>query len=324
MRGVVLLLLLLVMAAPGDAAAPRARIVGRAALPSLAEAAVASDGTSTWLVFRPDDSPPYAALVAGNRLVPGPRLTGIFSPTQLLGATRAGLWFAGRRELLRISPHTGLVEHRLPLPRGTSWTGTTTATGARLLWWGATAFDPARRRVVGTLATPAPVAGRPLIAASSIWLAAGDAVRRYSPRTGLAQQTIRWRNHIPTAAPVLLRGRLWVAFQKPDLAASEVDVRALDPRTGRLGATLTLPAIPGSENAAVIMRPVDLHAAAGALWLVRPQVAKAYARLYRLDTSTRAVTSTVAVPYTNLTRLAWRGPELWTTDGRVVFDLRVR
>jgi hypothetical protein len=222
---------------------------------------------------------------------------------------------------VRISPHTGLVERRFALPRGTTWSGA--APGAALLWWGTTAFDMTTRRFVGTLAAP-PVVGRPLVVGGAVWLSAGDAVRRYDLRSGRLEQQVRSPGRIPTSAPVILRGRLWVAFQKPDLAASEVDVRSLDPRTGRLGPTVTVPAIPGSEDAAVIMRPVDLHAAAGALWLVRPQVAKAYARLYRLDTSTGAVTPTVAVPYTNLTRIAWRGPELWTSDGRIVYDVRVR
>ena len=44
----------------------------------------------------------------------------------------------------------------------------------------------------------------------------------------------------------------------------------------------------------------------------------------RLDAATGVSTPEVAVPYTNLTRIAWRGPELWTTDGRVVFDVAVR
>jgi hypothetical protein len=149
-------------------------------------------------------------------------------------------------------------------------------------------------------------------------------VRRYDARSGRLRQTIRWPGRLPSAGPILFRGRLWVAFQHSDLAASGIDLRALDPRTGKLGATLRLPAIPGSEDSAVIMRAVDLHAAAGALWIVRPQVGKTYARLYRLDPLTGKATPEVAVPYTNLTRIAWHGPELWTTDGRVVFDVAVR
>jgi hypothetical protein len=320
MRRTLPVLLLALVASTAQGAAPHARVVARAKLPSLTEAAVASDGTHTWVVFRPDDSGPYVAHVAGGRLEPGPRVTGIFSPTELLGATAKGLWFADQRDLLRISPRTGLVEQRFAFPKGTGWSGTTAS--AQLVWWGPTAFDPARGRFVGTLATPDPVAGHPLVAGGSVWLAAGDAVRRYDLRTGKLRQLVRWHGRIPTAGPVLFRGRVWVAWQKPDLAASEVDVRALDLASGRLGATLVLPAIPGSEDSAVIMRPVDLHAAAGALWLVRPQVDRAYARLYRLAPS--GVTAGPAVPYTNLTRVAWHGTELWTTDGRVVFGVAVR
>jgi hypothetical protein len=315
----------LALVAPALAGAPLARVAVRAPLPALTDAAVASDGRATWVVFRPDDSPPYAARLAGKRLVPGPRVNGIFSPEALLGATPRGLWFSANRSVICVSPRSGRVTLRLTVPANTPvrWDGAAVARAQQLVWWGTALVDAERGKLVGSVAAP-PLVGRPVRTHGAFWLAAGDALRRYSVRSGRLVQAVRWRGWIPTAGPVPLRGKLWVAFQHADLAASEIDLRAVDPRTGRLGATLRLPAIPGSEDSAVIMRAVDLHAAGGALWLVRPQVGKAYARLYRLDTRSGAATPEVAVPYTNLTRIAWRGPHFWTTDGRVVFGVTVR
>jgi hypothetical protein len=321
------LLLALVVAGvtPALASAPRAHVAARDRLPALSDAAVASDGTTTWLVFRPDASPPYAARVDGSRLVPGPRLNGIFSPNALLGATRGGLWFAGARSVVRVSPTSGRVTVRITPRRAATvrWDAAGVARARQIVWWGSVLVDAERGRLLGRLPAPPLVSG-PLRVRGSFWLAAGNALRRYDASTGRLRAHLRWPGWQPTAGPVLLRGKLWFAFQHADLAASEIDVRAVDPRTGKLGATLVLPSIPGSEDSAVVMRAVDLHAAAGALWLVRPQVGKAYARLYRLDPTSGRHTPEVAVPYTNLTRIAWRGPELWTTDGRVVFDVAVR
>jgi hypothetical protein len=307
------------------AGAPRAHVTVRAPLPALAEAAVASDGAATWVVFRPDDSPPYAARVTEARLVPGPRVNGIFSPSELLGATEQGLWFGTPSSVIRVSPRTGHVTLRLTPRRGAPipWQAAGVARAQQLVWSGSTLVDAQRGQLLGQLAAP-PLVGAPVRTAGSFWLAGGNAVRRFDAGTGRLRATIRWPGWIPTAGPVLLRGTLWVAFQHTTLAASEIDLRAVDPRTGALGATLKLAAIPGSEDSAVIMRAVDLHAAAGALWLVRPQVGKAYARLYRLDPGTGAATPEVAVPYTNLTRIAWRGPQFWTSDGRVVMGVAVR
>src|SRR5205823_4013452 len=146
------------------------------------------------------------------------------------------------------------------------WDAVGIARVRQIVWWGSVLVDAERGRLLGRLAAP-PLVGAPLRVHGSFWLAAGSALRRYDAATGRLRAQLRWPGWQPTAGPVLLRGKLWLAFQHADLAASEVDMRAVDPRTGRLGARLVLPAIPGSEDSAVVMRAVDLHAAAGALWL---------------------------------------------------------
>src|SRR4051812_18389103 len=147
------LLLALAVVASAGAGAPRARVVLRAPLPALAEAAVANDGTTTWVVFRPDDSPPYAARVSGSRLVPGPRVSGVFSPSQLLGATAQGLWLGTRSGVIRVSPTTGRVTLRLTPPRHRrlAWHGAAIAAAPQLLWSGSLAVEPRRGRLLGDL-----------------------------------------------------------------------------------------------------------------------------------------------------------------------------